>query len=110
MTLYVSTTISILINNLKLIRADTESMVHPEETGSKPRLLVFDSGCHDLAFNDSAMYISEFRELFTILEELKHSGMFKVRHSFYCTVLCRTIQFVKIVHALLTSSILSKLI
>ena len=64
--------------NLRLIQADAEAKVHLEEFDSKPRLLVFNSGCHDLAYNNSATYMSQFRELFRILEELKESKKFEV--------------------------------
>ena len=78
MTFYVSTLVSILTDNLKLILADAEAKLDMDEEGTKPRLLVFNSGCHDLAFNDSAMYMSEFKEAFKLLQEIKDTGMFKV--------------------------------
>ena len=78
MTFYVSTLVSILTDNLKLILADAEAKLDMEEEGTKPRLLVFNSGCHDLAFNDSAMYMTEFKEAFKLLQEIRDTGMFKV--------------------------------
>ena len=78
MTFYVSTIISILIENLQLILDDAKAKVHLEEAGSKPRLLVFDSGCHDLAYNNSAMFITQFKEALLLIEEIQHTRMFKV--------------------------------
>ena len=69
-----------LVGNLKTILQDAKEKIDTiDETGErKPRLLVVDSGCHDLAFNNSAMYISNFKEVFDILESIKESGLFKI--------------------------------
>ena len=79
MSFYVSTLTEGLLVNLQQILDDVKDKVHFQDvTTIKPRLLVFDSGCHDLAFNNSAIYISQFKEIFDILEEIKATGMFRI--------------------------------
>ena len=79
MSFYVSTMMSTLIENLQIILTNTKDKLAMEEsTETKPRLLVIDSGCHDLAYNNSALYISQFKEVFDMLETIKETGQFHI--------------------------------
>ena len=80
MSFYVSLQISDLVNNLRMILDETRrsAELQGEHSTSKPRLLVFNSGYHELAFNSSATYIAHTRHLLDVLQELMESGMFRV--------------------------------
>lgn len=79
MTFYTSTLMSTLVENLQLVLDNVRDKIRLHEVASsKPRLLVLDSGCHDLAFNNSAMYIAHFKEVFNLLEEITNTNMFKI--------------------------------
>ena len=67
-----------LVDNIKLILDHAHGHSDYNNTTSNPYLLVFDSGCHDLAYNDSAIYIKNFHNLFNVLKEVQNTGMFKV--------------------------------
>lgn len=67
-----------LVDNLKLILEHARSKPDFKRSESKPRLLVFDSGCHDLAFNNSAIYFQNFHVLHDILKEIKDTEKFTI--------------------------------
>ena len=46
--------------------------------GNEKGLLVINSGCHDLAFNNSAIYIARFKQVLTILKEIKEKGLYHI--------------------------------
>ena len=72
---YSSTFLPLLIGNMKIILEETEEKIR-ERGHSEPGLLFFNSGCHDLGHNDSALYISHFKELFKVLKEIQNTGYY----------------------------------
>ena len=66
-----------LVGNLNIILEEAEAKVR-ERGISEPGLLIFNSGCHDLAHNDSALYISHFKDLIKILKKIQSTGLYHI--------------------------------
>ena len=77
MRFYSSTFLPLLIGNLKIIMEETEHKIR-KRGRIEPGLLFFNSGCHDLAHNDSALYISHFKELVRVLKKIQKTGYYHI--------------------------------
>ena len=65
-----------LTENLKELLGDAYN--EPDYNNPRPRLLFFDSGCHDLAFNNTAYYMTHFQRALDNLQIIKNTGKFNI--------------------------------
>lgn len=78
MKYYRSTLLSTHIDNFEVILNETKAIKKKKKESMKPTLLMLNSGCHDLSYNSSATYITEFYYFLDVVTKMQATGMFKI--------------------------------